>query len=156
MKRTACPSRTYSWWTEAGASSESPFRCSKKLGLSGRFRLIGIAKKDPDKKEIRDKIYVPGRANPLNVPEESLLYLQRIRDEAHRFAVSFHRNRRRKETLRSELDDIPGVGRKRKLALMKHFGSVSKIREATLEQLEALPEMNRKVAKEVVKTMRGD
>ena len=128
----------------------------EELGLSGRFRLIGIAKKDPAKKETRDKIYAPGRANPLNVPDESLLFLQRIRDEAHRFAVSFHRNRRGKETLRSELDDIPGIGRKRKLALIKHFGGVSKIRQATLEQLEALPEMNRKVAEEVVKAMRED
>ncbi|MEJ2221633.1 MAG: helix-hairpin-helix domain-containing protein [Desulfobacterales bacterium] len=65
--------------------------------------------------------------------------MQRIRDEAHRFAITFHRKRRAKTTLQSELDTIRGIGKKRKAILLRHFRSIKKIREADIEQLNALP-----------------
>jgi excinuclease ABC subunit C len=82
-----------------------------------------------------------------NSPE--LYVLARIRDEAHRFANTFHRDRRSKQTLRSELDTIPGIGVTRRQRLLKHFGSVRAIRQATVEELAKAPGMNRKAAEAV-------
>jgi excinuclease ABC subunit C len=119
-----------------------------ELKIIGKFDLIGIAKKDDKKGESEDKIHTPGRVNPLNFGRDAdlLLFLQRIRDEAHRFAITFHRRRRDKKTLRSVLDTIPGVGKKRKETLLKHFGSIQKIRAATFEELNALPGITETVA----------
>jgi len=123
----------------------------KELKLYGKFSIIGIAKKDDQKREIHDKIYKPGQANPVNLGREGdlLLFLQSIRDEAHRFAISFHRQRRSKTMLRSALDSIPGIGKKRKEALLKHFGSIKKIRKATIEQLSAVSGISYKIAENV-------
>ncbi|MCP4623313.1 MAG: excinuclease ABC subunit UvrC [bacterium] len=127
----------------------------KDLSLNGKFELIGIAKKDEKKGEVRDKIFLPLRANPIGFGREGdlLLFLQRIRDEAHRFAITFHRQRRRKRSLQSALDAIPGVGKKRKTILLQHFKSVKNIRAADLEQICALPGFNRKVAESVQKAL---
>jgi excinuclease ABC subunit C len=127
-----------------------------ELNLEGEFELIGIAKKDETKGEVRDKIFKPARANPVGFGREGdlLLLLQRIRDEAHRFAIAYHRNRRRKRSLESALDGIPGVGRKRKTILLQHFKSIRNIRAADLEQLCALPGFDRKVAESVQKALR--
>jgi len=124
----------------------------KELNLAEEFEVVGIAKKDETKGETRDKIFKPARANPLNFgrEEDLLLFLQRIRDEAHRFAISFHRKRRRKISLQSALDDIPGVGKKRKADLLQHFKSIKKIRAADLEEIAALPGFNRKLAETVL------
>ncbi len=78
-----------------------------------------------------------------------LLFLQRIRDETHRFAITFHRKRRTKTSLQSELDAIPGIGKKRKAILLKHFKSIKKMREANIDELNALPKINRPVAETV-------
>ncbi len=121
----------------------------KEMHLSGKFHLIGIAKKDEKKGEKEDKIYIPGRTNPVNIPPDTLLLLQRIRDEAHRFAITFHRNRRKKTAFHSILDDIPGIGKIRKQKLLKHFKSITKIRYATVEQLRAVSGMNQKAAQAV-------
>jgi len=123
----------------------------KELKLDGNFTIIGIAKKDAKKGEIHDKIYKPRQANPVNMGRQGdlLLFLQRIRDEAHRFAISFQRKRRSKAMLRSALDSIPGVGKKRKAALLKHFKSIKKIRGATVEELSAVPGISPKVAENV-------
>lgn len=126
----------------------------KNLDLAGRFYLIGISKKDQNRGETKDKIYIPGRVNPINTPADLLLFFQRIRDEAHRFAITFHRKRRKKAALHSILDEIPGIGKKRKQALVKYFGSMSKIREATLEQLNLVPELNKTIAEAVYKALR--
>jgi excinuclease ABC subunit C len=127
----------------------------KDLNLAGEFELIGIAKKDETKGETRDKIFKPARANPLGFGREGdlLLFLQRIRDEAHRFAITYHRKRRKKRTLRSALDSIPGVGKKRKAILLQYFKSVKNIRAADLEQICTLPGFNRKVAESVQKAL---
>ncbi len=125
----------------------------KELNLDGRFDLIGIAKKDEKAGETRDKIYKPGRANPVNFgrEEDLLFFLQRIRDEAHRHAISFHRKRRSETFIHSVLDTIPGIGEKRKHTLLKHFGSVKNIGKATPEEISTLPGMNRSIAEAVKK-----
>ena len=103
--------------------------------------VIGLAKR-------YEEIFRPGQEHGTMLPRNSraLHLLQRIRDEAHRFALKYHttlRNRRVKESL---LDEIPGIGPSRKQALLKHFGSVDKIRKATPDELAAVPGMNRPLA----------
>lgn len=121
----------------------------RRLDMEGRFTVAAIAKKEPERGDTQDKIYIPRRANPLNFSgdEEALLFLQRVRDEAHRSAIRFHRHKRRQKAFVSELDGIPGIGPKRKQALLRHFGGVNAIRAATLDELSALPGMNRKAAR---------
>ena len=84
-----------------------------------------------------EEVFIPGKPNPVDISRDSpaLHILQRARDEAHRFAISYHRKLRRKEGVTSILDDIPGIGPKRKKALLKRFGSIQAIKEAPLEEL---------------------
>jgi excinuclease ABC subunit C len=123
----------------------------KDLRIEGRMDVIGIAKKDPGRGEVQDKIFVPGRSNPVHFGREGdlLLFLQRVRDEAHRHAVAFHRRRRRASTLASALDTITGIGRARKAQLIDRFGSFEAVRAATLDELSALPGFNRKIAEAI-------
>jgi excinuclease ABC subunit C len=92
--------------------------------------VVGLAKR-------LEEVYVPGNADPIAIPkgEEALYLLQRVRDEAHRFAVSYHRKLRGKRMVDSVLDEVPGVGPARKRALIRHFGSLKRIREATEDSL---------------------
>lgn len=103
------------------------------LGLRGQIAIIGIA-------ERLEEIYFPGDSVPLyiNKNSESLRVIQHLRDEAHRFGITHHRNRRAKSQTRSELDTIKGIGPKTKEQLLRHFKSVKRIREASLEDLTAL------------------
>ena len=103
--------------------------------------LAGLAKRF-------EELYVPGRAAPIVLPRRSqALYLvQRIRDEAHRFAITYHRDVRGKRALRSELDDIEGIGPGRKRALLKRFGSVRRIREASVDEVADTPGISRALA----------
>jgi len=96
--------------------------------------VIGLAKR-------LEEVYLPGQPEPLLIPRgsEALFVLQHIRDEAHRFAITYHRSKRGRRALRSELDDIPGVGAVRKKALMKRFGSVARLRTASVEEIEGTP-----------------
>jgi excinuclease ABC subunit C len=123
----------------------------KRLGLTGRFAVAGIAKMDAEKKETEDKIYLPNRANPVNLGSDGrlLLLLQQIRDEAHHFAVTFQRKQRARKMVKSALDGVAGVGPKRKRLLMKHFGSLNKIRAATESELSRLPGINESLAKAI-------
>jgi excinuclease ABC subunit C len=96
---------------------------------------IGLAKR-------MEEVYLPGQPDPIRIPRdaEALYLLQQIRDEAHRFAITYHRNLRSKSMVDSILDDVPGVGPGRKKALITKFGSVKKMREATVEELaEVVP-----------------
>jgi len=122
-----------------------------ELGLDQSLEAIGIAKRDEKKGETQDKIFKPGRANPVSFGREGdlLLFLQRIRDEAHRFAVGFHRRRRGKRSLRSILDGIPGIGPQRKKTLLRHFKSVANIRTAPIEEIGALPGLNQTLGRAV-------
>jgi excinuclease ABC subunit C len=91
---------------------------------------IGLAKK-------MEEVYLPGRPEPIQIPRdaEALYLLQQIRDEAHRFAITYHRQLRSKSMVDSLLDEIPGIGPKRKKDLLKHFGSLKKIRAASTDEL---------------------
>lgn len=125
------------------------------LSMTGRFDVIGIAKKDEQKGETRDKIYKPGRLNPVNLDRDAglLLFLQRVRDEAHRFVITYHRSRRGAAAVRSKLDAIPGIGPRRKQALLKHFGSMRAVRSASVEDLMKVPGMSRNSAETVFTTL---
>jgi len=114
-----------------------------ELGITD-VPLAGLAKRF-------EELFVPGRAAPIVLPRRSqALYLvQRIRDEAHRFAITYHRDVRGKRALRSELDGIPGIGPGRKKALLRRFGSVRRIREAPLEEVAATPGISRDIAERV-------
>jgi excinuclease ABC subunit C len=98
-----------------------------------------------------EEVFVPGRSAPLVLPHDTpaLQLLQRVRDEAHRFAIDFHRGRRDKAMTRSVLDDLPGVGPARKRLLLSHFGSPERFLQATREELEAVPGVPGKVARDV-------
>lgn len=123
----------------------------EELGLGGAFPVIGIAKADEKAGETADKIYRPGRSNPIRFGRDGdlLLFLQRVRDETHRFAIAFHRNRRKRRSLTSALDEVPGVGPRRKKILLRHFGGVKKIRAATLDELRAVPGISDAVAEAI-------
>src|SRR5690606_37596094 len=86
---------------------------------------------------VPDRVFVPGRKDPiLFAPNAAEFYvLQRLRDEAHRFAITFHQKLRRAMNFRSVLEQIPGVGEKRRKALLRHFGSLRRVREATVEEV---------------------
>jgi excinuclease ABC subunit C len=126
-----------------------------RLGLVGRFAVAGIAKKNADKGEAEDKIYLPNRRNAVNLGSDGrlLLLLQQIRDEAHRFAITYQRRKRVSSTVRSALDRIHGVGPRRRATLMKHFGNLKKIRAATVEEISALPGINQSLAEAIKKTL---
>ncbi len=105
---------------------------------------IGLAKR-------LEEIYFPDRPDPLSIARgsEALFVLQHIRDEAHRFAITYHRQRRDRRALSSPLDEIPGVGPSRKRALMKRFGSLTKIRQAEPAELAATPGVGPRLADEI-------
>jgi len=127
----------------------------REMTLENRIDLISIAKKDESRGEIRDKIYKPGRVNPINFgrQEDLLLFLQQIRDEAHRFAISFYRRRHRKAAVHSALDNIKGVGEQRKKVLLTHFGSLAAIKHASVDEIGGLPGFPRQLAREIKKAL---
>ena len=102
-----------------------------------------------------DRVFLPQAkdAIPIRPNSAEMFVLQRLRDEAHRFAVTFHRSQRRKRTLSSSLSQIPGIGPNRQRALLRHFGSLRKIREATAEELLQVPGMTRAAAESVHQTL---
>lgn len=114
--------------------------------------VIGIAKENHGAIGTYEEIYLVGQQEPLVLPRGSqgLYLLQRVRDEAHRFAITYHRQVRSKRTFKSVLDDIPGIGPKRKKALIKHFGSARAIAAASLDELAAVDGMTRDVAERVL------
>lgn len=105
----------------------------KELNIYGQIPIIGIAKK-------LEEIYYPEDPLPLHINKKSpgLLLLQQIRDEAHRFAITFHRQKRSKGQIKTEIEGLEGIGEKTATKLLKHFKSVKKIREATFEEIEKL------------------
>ncbi|MBX3160234.1 MAG: excinuclease ABC subunit UvrC [Deltaproteobacteria bacterium] len=124
------------------------------IGGDKGIEVIGLAKeRDLDAGSAPDRIYRRNVKDSIALRQNSpeLYILAQIRDEAHRFANTFHRNRRDKSSLRSELDAIPGIGTTRRQRLLKHFGSVRSVRTATVEELAKAPGMNRKAAEEVAR-----
>ncbi|RLC63395.1 MAG: excinuclease ABC subunit C, partial [Chloroflexota bacterium] len=116
----------------------------KEFDLLDRVPVAALAKQ-------REEIFLPGRTRPILLPRRSqaLFLVQRVRDEAHRFAVTHHRARRRRAGVASQLDSIPGVGPARRKALLKAFGSLDAIRAASVEQLAAVPGIPRTVAQAI-------
>ena len=112
---------------------------------------ISVAKEDHTKTSSLEEIYIPGATEPIILPRSSqgLYMVQRIRDEAHRFSITYHRKLRSDRTFKSVLDEIPGIGPKRKQALMKHFGSVRAISAASIDELAALDGMTHDAAEKV-------
>ncbi|MFC2005225.1 helix-hairpin-helix domain-containing protein [Chloroflexota bacterium] len=99
----------------------------------------------------KEEIFIPQQSEPISLPSSSpgLQLLQRLRDEAHRFALGYHQKIRRKDTFTSFLDSVPGIGPKRKRALLKQFGSVQAIRGASVEELAAAGGMARSLAEKI-------
>lgn len=112
---------------------------------------IGIAKEDHGSISTHEEIYLVEQPDPLVLPRGSqgLYLLQRVRDEAHRFAITYHREVRSKRTFKSVLDEIPGVGPKRKKALIRHFGSARAIAAASVEELASISGVSRELAERI-------
>ena len=129
----------------------------KELNLTGRFTVAGLAKKNEAKKETDDKIYLPGRSNPVNTDrtKKALYLLQQVRDEAHRFAITFQRKRREKRAGLSVLDNIPGIGPKKKQQLLKHFKGVSNLKKASVKEIASLPGVNEPLAEKILANLDG-
>jgi excinuclease ABC subunit C len=110
------------------------------LDLTRRFAVAAIAKAEPRRGETEDKIFLPDRVNPVIFGRDPgpRLMLQAVRDEAHRFAIGFHRQRRRQGAVSSQLDAVPGIGPRRKRLLLAQFGTVARIRDASVESLKAV------------------
>lgn len=116
----------------------------EEFGLFEKVPVVGLAKQE-------EEIFFPHNSAPLLLPRHSqgLYLVQRIRDEAHRFGITAHRKKRSKLGLASQLDSIPGIGPTRRKALLKHFGSVDKIREASVEEIVAVKGMTEAAAQSV-------
>ncbi len=126
-------------------------RALDSLGIDsgpGGVALCGLAKR-------LEEVWLPGEDDPVILPRssEALYLLQRIRDEAHRFAIAYHRQRRSKGMVRSVLDEVPGLGETRRKALLGAFGSLARIREATVDQIAEVPGIGHRTAQAVVDTL---
>lgn len=121
----------------------------QSLGID-TVNVCGLAKR-------LEEVWLAGEDYPVILPRtsEALYLLQRVRDEAHRFAISLHRRRRGKKMTASELDGIAGLGPARKKALLKHFGSVKRIRQADIDEIKAVPGIGDQLAETVVRSLRG-
>ncbi len=132
--RASSPTRRpWSSWTAARRRSRPPGGRWPNSG-SSTSPLCGLAKR-------LEEVWLPGEEFPLILPRasEGLYLLQRVRDEAHRFAITHHRGRRSASMVESLLDDVPGLGEIRRKALIKYFGSLKKLRAATVEQIAEVP-----------------
>ena len=111
--------------------------------------VVGISK-GPDRNAGREHFHLPdGRESMLPLNSPLLFYLQRLRDEAHRFAIGAHRTKRAKSFVSNPLDDVPGIGPARKKALLMHFGSAKAVRGAGLEDLERAPGISKAMAQAI-------
>jgi excinuclease ABC subunit C len=136
---------------DGGAGQVSAAREALAAEGLGHLTVIGLAKR-------QEEIVVPGQAQPIRLPRthEALKLLIQLRDEAHRFAVSYHRNRRGKAALQSRLEGIPGIGAERRLALLQHFGSVEAMRQATADDLAQVPGMGPETVRRLLEALQAD
>lgn len=121
----------------------------ERLGITG-VPVVSLAKR-------LEEVYVPGRPSPIILPRgsEALYLMQRVRDEAHRFAITFQRQRRGKRMVESTLDQLSGVGPARRKALLRHFGSTKGLREATAEDISKVPGIGIGLATKIHETLRS-
>ncbi|MBM0125463.1 excinuclease ABC subunit UvrC [Pimelobacter simplex] len=124
-------------------------RALDELGIDD-IPVCGLAKR-------LEEVWVPGEEDPVILPRtsEGLYLLQRVRDEAHRFAITHHRNRRSKSMVESVLDDVPGLGEVRRKTLLRHFGSLRKLRAATVEEIAAVPGVGPRTAGAIKEALAG-
>jgi excinuclease ABC subunit C len=136
----------------------------RELGIE-EVDVIALAKmrvaSSPRSSEIlrtEERVFLPGQSNPVILKRNSnaLFLLQRVRDEAHRFAITHHKRLRARQTLYSVLERIPGVGGARKRALLRAFGSIKRIEEASVEEILRLPSMNEKLARDILAALRSE
>lgn len=122
----------------------------RELELVGQMDIIGLAKR-------QEEVFKPGRSDPflLSRRSEALLLLQRTRDEAHRFAVTFHRKLRAKRSLMSGFDELPNVGEARRRLLMMKFGTFERLKQASLDELKSVPKIPEKVALSIYAHLHG-
>ena len=127
----------------------------RMLDLLGKVDIACIAKGKLRNNVETDEVYLPGKKVPVFFRENSpsRFLLQRIRDESHRFAISYHRKLRDKSTLASPLESIQGIGKKRRLLLLKNFGSLEGIRGASSKQLQAIPGITESLARKIITTL---
>lgn len=127
------------------------YKVLRELGLENEMDIACIAKGKKRNDLTTDEVYLIRRKQPVLFRENSpaRFLLQRIRDEAHRFAITHHKKLRSKGSLSSPLETIPGIGKKRRLMLLKHFGSLEKIRKASVEELKILPGITETLAKKI-------
>jgi excinuclease ABC subunit C len=120
----------------------------EEFELSGKFFTAGLAKQN-------EELFIPEKPEPILLPRHSqaLYLIQRVRDEAHRFAITAHRNRRDKAGVASVLDSIPGIGPTRRKALLAHFGDLQAIRDASLEDIQSVKGMTQKSAQAVKESL---
>jgi excinuclease ABC subunit C len=118
-------------------------RALDELGIDD-VAVCGLAKR-------LEEVWLPGQDDPVVLPRssESLYLLQRVRDEAHRFAIRYQRTKRSKRLTAGELDSVPGLGETRRRALLKHFGSLKRLRAATVDELCEVPGIGRRTAETV-------
>jgi len=121
----------------------------REIGALERTTLVAIAK-GPDRNAGRETFYMNGRADFTLPPGTPVLYyLQRLRDEAHRFAIGTHRAKRKKEMIKNPLDGIEGIGPGRKKALLAHFGSAKAVKSAAIEELAGVEGVSQKLAQTI-------
>jgi excinuclease ABC subunit C len=125
-----------------------------ELGIEGPD-VVGLAKArsgDEGAEREFERVFLPGESEPVILPPASAgtHLVARVRDEAHRFAIEYHRKLREKRAVHSELDDVTGIGEARKKALLRHFGSIEKIKQATVEELASAPGVTKKAAEAIV------
>ncbi len=122
----------------------------EELGITD-VAVIGLAKR-------LEEVWVPSEPDPVIMPRnsEGLYLLQRVRDEAHRFAIAYHRSKRSKRMTASVLDSVPGLGEHRRKALVTHFGSIARLKEATVEQITAVPGIGAATAAAVLEALRPE
>ena len=120
--------------------------------------MVGLAKAtETGGRQVRDRLFLPGRKNPLLPPANApgWLLLLRLRDETHRFAITYHRKHARKELLASTLDQAPGHRPGAQTSLLEHFPNLEAIKTATTEEIAALPGFNHKVAEDLKEWLAG-
>ncbi|MBB6548947.1 excinuclease ABC subunit UvrC [Nonomuraea rubra] len=134
----------------AGPQAAAAQRALDELGID-EVSVCGLAKR-------LEEVWLPGDDQPVIMPRssEGLYLLQRVRDEAHRFAITYHRSKRSKTVKESALDGVPGLGPARRQALLKHFGSVKKLREATAAEICEVPGIGPSIAEVIVSTLKGE
>ena len=125
------------------------YETMKEMGLEDKVAMVGIAK-GPDRDAGREKFFIKGKQSFMLPERDPVLYfVQRLRDEAHRFAIGSHRARRKKEMVKNPLDEIPGIGPGRKRALLHHFGSAKSVSRAALSDLKAVDGISEQMAQAI-------